>query len=169
MPLNPRSWSFRTHFLAGAVACFGLIGYALYVQFGMLLMPCPLCILQRIAFATMAVFFLIAAIHAPRAAWLRRSYALLVSLAAFAGAGVAGRHVWLQSLPADKVPLCNSIGLEYLLETSGPLGALRTVLQGSGECAKVDWTLLGLSMPVWTFACFIALALWALWAGFKSR
>lgn len=169
MPLNPRDWSFRYHFLASAVICFGLIGYALYVQFGMLMMPCPLCILQRIAFATMGAIFLVAAIHAPRAAWLRRSYALLASLAASAGAGVAGRHVWLQSLPADEVPLCNSIGLDYLLETSGALGALRTVLQGSGECAKVDWTLLGLSMPVWTFASFITLALWALWAGFKSR
>ena len=43
------------------------------------------------------------------------------------------------------------------------------MLQGSGECAKVDWTLLGFSMPEWTLLCFVLLAIGALNAGFRSQ
>ena len=34
--------------LVGIVACAGLMGYALYAQYGLGLEPCPLCIFQRI-------------------------------------------------------------------------------------------------------------------------
>ncbi len=169
MRVNPLAWSFRQQFLLGAVVCFALIGYALYVQFGMLMMPCPLCILQRIAFAAMGVVFLVGGAHSPSSGWARGLYAGLVAMAAGLGASVAGRHVWLQSLPADQVPLCNSLGLEYLIEATGFFAALRTALMGSGECAKVDWTFLGLAMPAWTLLCFVALGSAALWAGLKSR
>ncbi|HEX5756460.1 MAG TPA: disulfide bond formation protein B [Arenimonas sp.] len=169
MNVNPFSWSFRSQYLLGATLCFGLIGYALYVQFGMLMMPCPLCILQRIAFAAMGVFFLAGAIHRPRSRVGRGVYGVLVLLGAASGAGVATRHVWLQSLPPDQVPLCTSLGLEYLIEAQGVFAALATALTGSGECAKVDWTFLGLSMPVWTLAWFVGLAMAALWAAFKHR
>lgn len=169
MNSNPFNWSFRSQYLLGAVLCFGLIGYALYVQFGMLMMPCPLCILQRIAFAAMGVFFLAGAIHGPRSRGGRLGYSLLVLLAAASGTGVAARHVWLQSLPADEVPLCSSLGLEYLIEAQGMFAALATALTGSGECAKVDWTFLGFSMPAWTLVWFVGLAVAAVWAALKQR
>jgi disulfide bond formation protein DsbB len=41
---------------------------------------------------------------------------------------------------------------------------LRHVFTGSGDCAKVDWTFLGFSMPEWSLLCFAALLVWALWA-----
>ena len=99
----------------------------------------------------------------------RGVYGLLAFVAAAAGAGVAGRHVWLQSLPASEVPLCTSMGLDYMVEAMGPLKALSSVLAGSGECAKVDWTFLGLSMPAWTLAWFVGLGLGALWAAWRRR
>ncbi|MDR2216246.1 MAG: disulfide bond formation protein B, partial [Nevskiaceae bacterium] len=34
---------------------------------------------------------------------------------------------------------------------------LKKVLTGSGECAKVDWTFLGLSMPGWVLICAVGL------------
>jgi len=76
-----------------------------------------------------------------------------------AGIAIAGRHVWLQHLPADQVPMCGP-GLNYLLDAMPISGVIRTVLTGSGECAKVDWALLGLSMPEWSLAWFVLLALW---------
>ena len=39
---------------------------------------------------------------------------------------------------------------------------IQQVFQGSGECAKVDWTLLGLSLPTWTLMLFVGLMLAAL-------
>lgn len=169
MSLSPFSWPFRTQFLSGFVVCAGLIAYALYVQFGMLMLPCPLCILQRIAFAALGLVFLLGGLHSPRGRVGRAIYGLLALLPAAAGAGVASRHVWIQSLPAEDVPLCTSMGLDYMVESMGPLKALSKVLAGSGECAKVDWTLLGFSMPAWTLACFIALGVGALWAAFAPR
>lgn len=167
--INPFTWSFRAQYLLGSVLCFALIGYALYVQFGMLMMPCPLCILQRVAFAAMGMFFLLGGLHAPAGRLGRAVYGVLVLLAAAAGAGVAGKHVWLQSLPADQVPLCSSFGLDYLIEANGLFSALASVLSGSGECAKIDWTFLGLSMPVWTLVWFVGLALAAMWAALRTR
>lgn len=169
MSANPFAWSFRKQFLSGSVVCASLIGYALYVQFNMLMLPCPLCILQRIAFAALGVVFLIGGLHAPKGRAGRMAYGVLALVPAAAGAGVAGRHVWLQSLPPGDVPLCSSMGLDYMIEAMGPMSALAKVLQGSGECAKVDWTFLGLSMPVWTLAWFIALGIGALWAAARKR
>ena len=169
MTLNPLAWPFRAQMLFGAACCFALIGYALYVQYHMLMMPCPLCIFQRIAFAALGVVGLLGALHGPKSAGGRRAYGVVALVVAAIGASIAGRHVYIQSLPADEVPLCNSMGLEYMLEAMPIAKVVREVLTGSGECAKVDWTWLGVSMPGWTFVCFVLLGLGALYAGFRRR
>jgi disulfide bond formation protein DsbB len=169
MTANPLAWPFRAQMLFGAIVCAALIGYALYVEKHMLMMPCPLCILQRVAIIAVGLTGLVAALHGPKSAGGRRAYGLLAFLAAMAGVGVASRHLWIQSLPPDQVPLCNSMGIDYMLDAMPMLDVLRTILTGSGECAKVDWTWLGLSMPGWTLVCFVLLGLGALYAGFRKR
>lgn len=169
MSANPFRWSFRAQFLAGFALCAGLIAYALYVQFHMLMLPCPLCILQRVAFAALGVVFLVGGLHAPKGKVGRGIYGMLALFVAGAGAGVAGYHVWLQHLPPSEVPLCSGMGLDYMIDAMGLMGALAKVFEGSGECAKVDWTFLGLSMPAWTLVWYVGLGLGALWAGFKRR
>jgi protein dithiol:quinone oxidoreductase len=87
-------------------------------------------------------------------------------LCAAAGIAVAGRHVWLQSLPPEDVPSCGP-GLGYLFDTF-PLGeALKQVFSGSGECAKIDWTFLGQSMPVWVLVAFVGLGAAAVVNGWR--
>jgi disulfide bond formation protein DsbB len=137
----------RTGNLAGFLACVAMLAYAFYSQFHDGLDPCPLCIFQRIGVAALGVVFLLALLHNPGLIGAR-IYAILIAVTASAGAAVAGRHVWLTHLPPDQVPACGP-GLEYMLEVF-PLGdTLRMVLTGSGECAKIDWQLFGLSMPAW--------------------
>lgn len=168
MTLNPFAWSFRASYLAGFLLSFGLIGAALYIEHGMLMMPCPLCILQRIAFAALGVVFLVGGLHAPKGAGGRRAYGLLALLPAGFGAFVAGKHVWLQSLPPSEVPACTSMGLDYMIESMGAFKALATALQGSGECAKVD-AIFGVSIPMWALLWFVGLAVLALVAAFRRR
>lgn len=132
---------------AGFFACAGLMAYALYAEHVLLLMPCPLCVFQRMAVIALGVVFLVAALHHPRGGG-RRVYAILVLLAAGAGVGVAGRHVWLQNLPPDQVPSCGP-GFDYIIDSFPLSEALRLIFTGSGECADVDWSFLGLSMPAW--------------------
>ena len=163
MNSNPLRWSFRAQFLLGAAACAALLGFAILVQLQGGLIPCPLCIFQRIAFAALGVVFLIGGLHAPRGIGGRRAYGMVALAAAAIGIGTAGRHVWIQHLPPDQVPSCGP-GLDYMRELMPMTSVIRKVLTGSGECARVDWNFLGMSMPEWSLLSFGLLALWAICA-----
>ena len=91
----------------------------------------------------------------------RRVYGFLLLLVAGTGAAIAGRHVWLQQLPEDQVPTCGP-GLNFILENFPINQAIDMVLRGSGECADVLWTFLGLSIPGWTLVAFVVMILVAL-------
>lgn len=151
---------------AGFLCCTGLMGFALYAQHVLLLDPCPLCVLQRVAVIGIGVVFLIAALHDP-AAWGRRVYAAFLAVLAAAGAGVAGWHVRLQHLPADEVPSCGP-GLNYMLENFPLADALRMVFQGSGECAEIVWQFLGLSMPAWVLTAVTGLGVAGIWNNLRK-
>jgi len=156
----------RLGHLAGALACAALLGYGLLLQHVDGLEPCPLCVFQRVAFIALGLVFLVAALHGPgRIA--SAVYGVLGLIAAAAGAGIAGRHVWLQSLPADQVPACGP-GLQYMLEQFAFTRMVEKVLSGSGECANVDWSFLGLSIPGWALLWFVLLGLWALWLAWRG-
>ena len=146
---------YRALNLLALAACFVALGFALYLQHVVGLEPCPLCILQRVAvFAAMGVLVLAIAHNPGRLG--QRIYAVLGALAAIAGLGVAGRHVWLQYLPADQVPACGP-GLEYMIDVFPMQDVVQMVLRGSGECAVVDWTFLGFSLAELTLAVFVGL------------
>jgi len=151
----------------GALACAGLMAYALYSQHVLGLDPCPLCIFQRVGVIALGVVFAVAALHDPRAAG-RRVYAVLVFVAALAAAIVAGRHLWLQSLPPERVPACGP-GLDYMLGALPFAEMLRTVFSGSGECAAVDWRFLGLAMPGWVLISVTLLGLFGIWNNVRRR
>ena len=150
MIFRPRIW-----FLLVALACAAMISYALYVQHILFIDPCPLCVFQRVAFMWIGAVALLAFLHNPAGIgrWL---YTGLLVLGSAVGAGIAGRHVWLQHLPADQVPDCG-MGLNYMLETMPYSEVLSEVFYGSGECAEVDWAFLGLSMPNWSLMVYIGL------------
>jgi len=151
--------------LIGVAICAVLMGFALYSQYVDGLEPCPLCAFQRIAMCAVGFVLLVAAVHGPGHVG-GRIYGVLAGLCAIGGIVVAGRHVWLQSLPPDQVPACGP-GLGYILDTF-PLGeALKQVFAGSGECAKVDWTFLGQSMPFWVLVWFVILGVVAVWNGWR--
>jgi disulfide bond formation protein DsbB len=141
---QPRIW-----FLFLALACGGMLAFALYVQHVDFVDPCPLCVIQRVAYMWIGAVALIACIHNPAGAG-RWVYGVLTAAGGIAGMAIAGRHLWLQSLPADQVPDCG-MGLNYMLDTMPFLQVLTEVFYGSGECAEVYWRFLGLSMPGWTF------------------
>jgi len=137
--------------------CAALIASALYFQFAGGLEPCPLCISQRIMVLLVGLVMLAAVLHRPGSGGAR-VYAVLGFLTAMGGASISARHVWLQSIPADEVPACGP-GLGYMFQNFPLSDTLKAMLTGTGDCAKVDWTLLGLSMPAWVLLCFVGIAL----------
>ncbi len=126
-----------------------------------------MCIFQRIGIFLLGVVFLIAALHDP-AAFGRRVYTALLSLAALATIGVALRHLYIQSLPADAVPACGA-SLDFMLKVFSISEVLVKVLTGSGECAKVTWEFLGLAMPAWVLISAGALGVWGLWVNLRHQ
>lgn len=144
----------------GFLACAGLMGYALYAQYGLGLAPCPLCIFQRVATIATGVLFLIAALHNPRPTGAR-IYGALIGLSALCGVLVSARHIWIQAQPPGTVAACGA-DLDYLLEIMPVTEVVSKVLTGSGECGKIDWTFFGLSMPWWVAISLGALGAWAL-------
>jgi protein dithiol:quinone oxidoreductase len=152
----------RIAFGVGALVCIGLLAFAYYLQYVQGLEPCPLCMVQRGFFYAVMALFIVAALHGPRG-WGRVTYASLITLFALGGAATAGRQVWLQHLPADKVPQCGP-DLFFMLENFPLARTLEKLFYGSGECAAVDWKFLGLSIAGWSLVWFIALGLYACWA-----
>ena len=150
----------------GAVACAGMMGFALYAQHVLLLEPCPLCILQRVAVILLGLAFFVAAIHNPGKMG-SRVYAIVAAIVAGCGVAVAGWHVRLQHLPADEVPSCGP-GLEYMVDNFPLKDVLGMVFKGSGECAEVAWRLLGLSMPTWVVIGLLGLGAVGAWNNFRN-
>lgn len=146
----------RIAFALGFLVCAGLLAWAFWLEHVEGLEPCPLCMFQRVAFVAIALVFLVGTFHSPGrvGAWI---YAILLFLASAAGAALATRQVWLQSLPKDQVPACG-MGIGYMLETMPFFDVIRRVLEGSGECAEKGWVFLGLSIAGWTLAFFVAIA-----------
>ena len=152
LPLMP-----RLGYALGFAACAGLLGFALYLQYYEYQEPCPLCIVQRTVYMVLMAWFLIAALHGP-ARLGAAIYGGLLTLTAGIGAAIAGRHVWLQHLPPDRVPECGP-GLEFTLQKFPFAQALEKILAGSGQCAEAGWKLLGLTIAGWSLVWFVALGL----------
>jgi disulfide bond formation protein DsbB len=157
-----KNTSYRTINIAlfGYSAIMMLVAY-FYFQQKMGLMPCPLCVTQRIFAIAFGSIALIAAIHNP-APLKQRFYALMVFLSALGGAAVAGRQVYLQSLPEDQVPACGPT-LPYLMEYFPFQDVLNAMFLGEGSCAEIKWQLLGLSIPGWTLVAFTLVLIASLW------
>ncbi len=148
----------RSGYLIGFVACFGLVGLALWIQTQYSLEPCPLCISQRIVFMGLGVLFLVAAL-VPN---FPRFFAALQILTALGGAGVAIRHWWIQAHRESMVADCG-VGFDYMFENFPLKKALTLVFRGTGDCAAIDWTFLGLTIPQLSLIAFIGFAVFAVY------
>jgi disulfide bond formation protein DsbB len=149
----------RTTLAAIALLCLALLVTGVVLQSTAGVQPCPLCIFQRYAYIVSGIIAAAGAIHGGRHL-ASRVDAGLVTLSALTGLGIAIRQTWLQHNP----PAVSSCGadLEFMLESFPLTQALPMVFRGTGDCSKVDWTLLGFSIAELSIACFAAIALSAL-------
>ena len=150
--LNP-----RVLFALTALGCAALLGFGYYLQFGMHIEPCPMCIFQRLCYMAIVIITVLGALHGPRRGGIY-VYGVLTTIAAMTGAGIAGRQTWLQHLPEDQVPACGP-GLAYMLEQFPLAQVIKQAFIGTGECATVDWTYLSLSIAEWSLICFSVISI----------
>ena len=143
------------------LAIVSMLFARVYLQGFLGLDACPLCMTQRAFVVAWGVIALVAALHNSQGLG-SRIYATLCGIAAWGGAAVAARHVWLQNLPEDLVPACGP-SLDYMLENLPFEDTLSTVLAGDGNCAQVSWSLLGFSIPEQTLIIFCITIVVCLW------
>lgn len=77
-------------------AISGVLLFAFYWQFAYGELPCPLCLLQRVAITALAVGPVLTIRHGPKPA----NYGLVI-IAALLGAAIAARQILLHILPGD--------------------------------------------------------------------
>lgn len=160
MPVpNPFTYPPRLLFLALFSVCTALLGFGLYLQHGVGLEPCPMCIMQRYAFMLVALVGLIAGIHAPGRAGVI-GYSVLLLILTAAGGTVAAQQSILQRQPPNLAE-CGP-GIEYLVESFGLAEALPMIFRGTGDCGAIDWTFFGLSIANWSLVCFVAVGVFAI-------
>ena len=138
-----------------SAACIAMLIFGLYLQHGVGLEPCPMCIVQRYALILVAVVAAAAA-FAHRKVPLAASAGLMVLLSIF-GAFVAARQSFLQWFPPPEASCGRD--LYGMIETFPLKRVIPMIFKGSGDCTKIDWTFLGLSIANWSFVCFAAIAL----------
>lgn len=132
------------------LACVGLMGFALYLQHIEGLEPCPMCIFQRMVVITLGTVSIVALVHNP-VGWGRRIYFGIALALSVTGAALAARHVWIQTYP--EIIECGP-GLGAMLDRFPLTEVFSKVLRGTGDCADIVWTFLGLSIPGWTLIVF---------------
>jgi len=146
----------RSLLLSVAVASFGLIGVALYLQHGLDMLPCPLCVIQRYLFIAIGVFALIGA-------YARKPKALasLGLLAALGGLGTAGKHLWVLAHPGLS---CGIDPMETFLNKIPTATYLPFLFKADGLCEDALAPWFGLSIPQWSFLWFGLFTLTLGWA-----
>ena len=151
----------RNGYLLGSFLCFGIVALALVIQTSYQLEPCPLCISQRMLFMGLGVLFFIS-VFIPPASMFKKILATLQVLTALGGAGVAIRHWYLQANRESMIADCG-VGFDYMFENFPLQKAFKLLFRGTGDCAAIDWTFLGLSLPQLGLISFLSFAAYAVY------
>lgn len=150
--------------MIGLVLCIAALGGAIFLEQSRMLSPCPMCMLQRIVFASLGVLFLIGSIFKFKSA-LRYVYSGSILLFSFLGFAIAAKQFWLQYFAPPQKISC-SAGLERLIQMYPILDALKIALNGSPECSRIDYTFLTISLSGWSlllFGIFIILTIYVIY------
>lgn len=158
-------FSGKSGYLLGFVGSFALVALALWIQTRYQLNPCPLCISQRMVFMGLGLLFLMTAFVKANTL-VSKMFTVLLVLTALGGAGIAIRHWWLQAHRDSMIADCG-VGFDYMFENFPLQKALTLVFRGTGDCAAIDWTFLGLSIPQMSLLAYLSFAVYAVYLAKK--
>lgn len=151
----------RPLFLFILLCCAGLLSYAQYLQHVEGLLPCPLCVAQRVAYWMLGLTALMAFLHKPGVIG-RRIYGFLLSAFALTGTVIAARHAWLIRFP--EAFECGISPEEAFLNSLPIAGWWPEMFEANGDCTNIDWEFLTLTIPDWSLISFAGLGILALYA-----
>lgn len=149
-----------------AVICVAMFSYGMYLQHVEGLDPCPMCVVQRYALIGVGVVAALFALFPQRRIQMLGAFKVVV-IAVF-GAATAARQSWLQWYPPEVL----TCGRDFfgMIESFPLRRVIPMVFRGTGDCSKIDWTFLGLTIANWSFLVFSGMAVLAaaiLWGLFR--
>jgi protein dithiol:quinone oxidoreductase len=147
-----RLTAFRLYMLSVLLVAAAM-GSALYLQYAVGLLPCPLCVIQRMGFLSAALFALLAALVGAGTA--RPVLGVLGLLCALAGASVAAWHAWLLAHPPETLGCGRPF--EWFSDDFPLVVWLPKLFKGDGDCLDIHWTFFGLGVPHLAGLAYIAL------------
>jgi len=150
----------RLLFLFILLSCISLLGYAQYLQHLEGLLPCPLCVAQRLAYWLLGLVALLAFLHNPKVIG-RRFYGFFLSIIALIGTVIAARHAWLVRYPESFE--CGISPEEAFLNSLPLAGWWPGMFEANGDCADVDWKFLSLTIPDWSLIAFVSFGIVSLY------
>ena len=140
MPTN------RQLLITMALACFALIGGALYFQHVKMMAPCPLCVFQRYAFICAGIFALLAAFSKKQKPGI-----ILALLSALGGAYAVADHLYVLAHPGFS---CGIDPKTTFLNSLPTATAIPGLFQADGMCEAAGELIAGLSIPQWSAVGF---------------
>jgi len=146
----------RTFFFPAFLASLLILSGAFYLEYGLGVVACPLCQMQRFVLSAFSLVCLAALATRPGRG-VERTFLWSSLFLALVGGLLAARHVWLQGLyPAVEMTCLKS--MDYLVE-QGTVGEwLHSLLIGTADCVPITWSFFGLSVPEWSLLAFLGLA-----------
>ena len=138
------------------LVCIGLLAFALYLQHWEKLDPCPWCVVQRLGYMLVGLIALVGALHRPGEIGTV-FYSVLGFAGSAAGAAAGVYHVYLQADP-ERAAKCIGSPVERMLDQLRLGDMIPPLLQYGGPCTLKPWSFLGLSIPEWSLAWFVILA-----------
>lgn len=151
----------RNVMLAIAFFCLAMLGVALYLQHGMNMLPCPLCVIQRYIFLGIALFCLVGATSG-----IPKVVAALGLLGSIGGMGVAGKHLYILAHPGLS---CGIDPMETALNKIATAKYLPFMFRADGLCEDATAPFFGLSIPQWSFVGFAICAVGLIWAMTRTK
>ncbi len=156
----------RVVFLLIFLSCTSLVGYAQYLQLVTHLLPCPLCIAQRVAYWLVGLTALFAFFHNSRGVGCQ-IYSSLIAVFALLGTLVALRHSWLIRYP--EAFECGISTEEKFLNDIFIAKWWPSMFEANGDCAEVTWEFMSLTIPDWSAGFFILFFILAVYVLFSSH
>lgn len=157
----------RPLFFVAFIACLLATGTSLYLEYGLRLVPCLLCILQRALFVILGAISLLAFIHAPGTV-IWRVYSVGILLLAAAGLSAAGRQVWLETISITSLVACPN-DPQCPHGSNSVVHLISQAFDSAVECAEVSWTLLTMSAAEWSLLAFVGLIVIAIYQIFQRE
>jgi disulfide bond formation protein DsbB len=140
--------------------CVAALSAGYYLEFVEHLIPCLLCVAQRVALYLIAIFAGLLWMF-PRHKLVRGLFRGGMLLSAAAGLYFAGKQLYLESLPADQRPAC-TVPFDMLLKSHEWGNALLQLLNGTSDCGEKQWVFLNMSLPFWSGCIFVLLIILSL-------